>query len=311
MFAPVLAAAALLALGSSGSTDYRIPVMRDRIIAESPFITKLGVNPLDFVFRLDYLTGRRNLPEALDETSPLHADLEQQTKLELKLDAELLLNLCPVFGAVSGFDESFYNDDPHAPPDPVAFYVPKPDRNGKYALVLVLHGRMQTETDVVSHGSLRTLADRDHAMLVAPWGAGGDLWGDLSSSEAISILNELERVFPIDRRRVFVAGVGMGGTGAFHLAAANAGRFGAVMSIGGEMLERDAFTALPSLRNRDVYLVGATATYAALTRECAPVSYYPADRVDMYQASSQIEAAWSDMFDGVVRSSATHECTTF
>jgi S-formylglutathione hydrolase FrmB len=310
MFAPALAAVSLLALGSVESSDYRITVMRDRLIAESPMIRTLGVNPYDFVFRLDYLTGRLSAPGALDSTSPVRADLEQQTKLELKLDAELLVNLCPVFGVVSGLDESFYNDDPRAPPDPVAFYVPKPGPDRKYALVVVLHGRMQTETDVVSHAMLRDLADRNHAILVAPWGEGFALWGDLASSEVLAIVGQMMHAFPVDSRRVFVAGIGEGGSGAFHLAAHNPSRFDAMLSIGGELASADSFTAIHTLRNRNVYLIGGTVTNDLLSRACLPVSHYTApDRADMYQAGTEIAQAWNDMFDGVVRDASSRECT--
>src|SRR5215472_6556208 len=164
MLAPALAAATLLALGTP-SLDLRIADARERLIAESPWIRTEGVNPYDFVYRLDYLRGQLS---AVTDAERL-ADLEREAQLELKLDEELLVNLCPTFAAVDGLDESFYNDDPHEPPDPVAFYLPKANPKTKYALVVVLHGRQQTETDVVSRAILHDLADRSHAILVAPW----------------------------------------------------------------------------------------------------------------------------------------------
>src|SRR5690348_7736768 len=109
MLVPLIAAATLLALGASPSPDWSIPFMRDRLVTEEVSIRTLGLNPADFIFRLDYLSQRLG---ALSPTSAAseRADLEQQAALELKLDAELLVNLCPVFGGISGLDESFYND---------------------------------------------------------------------------------------------------------------------------------------------------------------------------------------------------------
>lgn len=307
MFAPALAAATLLALGTP-SLDLRISITRDRLIAASPLIRTYGVNPYDFVFRLDYLQGE--LTTVSD--AQRHADLEQQARLELKLDAELLANLCPTFAAVDGIDESFYNDDPKAPPDPVAFYLPKPAANGKYSIVVVLHGRQQTETDVVSHGMLRDLADRTHAILVAPWGTGSVLWSKESAGEIAAIVREMERSFPVDSTRVYLAGVGLGGDGAFRVASSHYQTFRAVLSLDGALEPSDAFAALTTLHSENVYLVGQSLTYAVLARNCVPVSYYPVvgDIAGFYQTAAQLQQAWADMFDGIVRNSSTRECSS-
>ncbi|MBV8149644.1 MAG: hypothetical protein JO092_11170 [Candidatus Eremiobacteraeota bacterium] len=309
MFAPALAAATLLALGT---LDFRIAVMRDRLVAESPLIRALGVNPRDFVFRLDYLTGRLTSAEKPPAYPNEYADLEDEARLELKLDAELLVNLCPVFAVVSGIDESFYNDDPTLPPDPVAFYVPpRPDRDGRYALVVVLHGRSETETDVVSHAALRALADRDHAILIAPWGVGGELWGRSAVGEILSIIAEMERGFHVDSRRVYLAGLGLGGASGYRIVAEHPEVFEALLSVGGGLSPKDAFPALNLLRSRNVYLVGQNPTYNVLAAACVPVSFYAtaSDAPGFYDTTSQLQQAWKDMFDGVVRNTFARDCT--
>jgi pimeloyl-ACP methyl ester carboxylesterase len=308
MFAPALAAATLLALGTA---DVRIPVMRDRLVASSPMIRALGVNPLDFVFRLDYLTGRlTSLGAGLGDPT-VYADLEDEVRLELKLDAELLVNRCPVFSAIAGIDESWYNDDPALPPDPVAFYVPRPDRDGRYAIVVVLHGRSQTETDVLSHSALRALADRNHAILIAPWGVGGELWGRTAVGEILAIIAEMERGFHVDARRVYLAGLGLGGASGFRIVAEHPEVFDALLSVGGALPASDAFPALNLLRSRDVYLVGQTTTYNVLASACVPVSFYAAagEAPGFYESGAQIEQAWNDMFGGVVRNTYASDCT--
>ena len=313
MFAPVLAAATLIALGSPSSWNLRISIMCDRLIAESPLIRTYGVNPFDFVFRLDYLEGRIATDASLPEQSPERIDVEQEAALELKLDAELLVNLCPVFGAIAGTDESFYNDDPRAPPDPVAFYVPRPDAHGQYGLVIVLHGRRQTETAIVTRTALRDLANQTHAILVAPWGTGGALWGDQASAEVVAIATEMEKGFRIDSRHVYVVGVDLGGSGVFHIVARHPSMFRAALSLGGGLPADDLFAVSHSYRNGNIYLVGENDTYAVLSHGCVPVSYYPVAGTDagFYQTGQQIAQAWDDMFDGVIRNDASRECTTF
>ncbi|HEY1977739.1 MAG TPA: hypothetical protein VGG89_14400 [Candidatus Baltobacteraceae bacterium] len=306
MFAPALAAATLLALGTP-SLDLRISITRDRLIAESPLIRTEGVNPYDFVFRLDYLRGQ--LSSVTDDAR--RADLEAEANLELRLDAELMSNLCPVFAAIDGVDESFYNDDPHAAPDPVAFYLPKSDQHRKYALVVVLHGRQQTETDIVSRAVLRELADSKHAILVAPWGIGSSLWGKESAGEIAAIVREMERGFSIDPTRVYLAGIGLGGDGVFRIASSHLQPFRAILSVDGGLEQDDAFAALTALRSNYVYLIGHGETYDALARSCVLVSYYPFEErgAGFYQMNAQLRQAWEDMFDGTVRNSSTHECT--
>ena len=240
------------------------------------------------------------------------ADLEREAQLELKLDEELLVNLCPTFAAVDGLDESFYNDDPHEPPDPVAFYLPKANPKTKYALVVVLHGRQQTETDVVSRAILHDLADRSHAILVAPWGTGSVLWGKESAAEIVAIVREMQRGYAVDPQRVYLIGVGLGGEGVFRIATSHTQPFHAFMSLEGALEPDDAFAAIGALRSRYVYLVGQSVTYTVLARNCVPVSYYPTNDklLGIYQTDAQFQEAWNDMFDGVIRNSSSRECTS-
>lgn len=318
MLIPIVAAVAL-ATAPVSTADPRIPVMRDRLVALSPLIRALGVNPRDFIFRLDYLTGRiANAPES---SPALRGDLETQTRLELKLDAELLINRCPIFAAIDGLDESWYNSDPLVPPDPVAFYVPKPDDRGRYALVVLLHGERETETDVLTHELFRRLADRSHAILVAPWGTGSLLWGDPAATEVANVVAQVEQAFPVDPRHIYLAGVASGGTGVFHVAALRPGRFAAVLAVNAKLRADDAFAVRHSLTDRGVYLVDAghsanapsdmqLGAFQALANACVPVSLYQAPLAgdDFYQIGDTIERAWNDMFDGTIRDPSTREC---
>ena len=109
-----------------------------------------------------------------------------------------------------------------------------------------------------------------------------------------------------------MAGVGLGGDGVFRIASSRLQTFRAVLSLDGALEPNDAFAAITALHNGNGYLVGQSVTYSVLARNCVPVSYYPIDGdiAGFYQVAAQLQQAWSDMFDGVVRNSNTRECSS-
>lgn len=117
------------------------------------------------------------------------------------------------------------------------------EKNYSYPLVVWLHERGADEsqlTDIMSVLSLRNY------VAVAPRGAnvcqsGGFDW--LQAAEAIeqcdqsigAAIDDARRQFNISSQRVFVAGIGSGGTMAFRIAFQRPEWFGGVLSINGEM----------------------------------------------------------------------------
>ena len=177
---------------------------------------------------------------------------------------------------------------------------------------MLLHGRAQTETDVVSHELFRRLADRWHAILIAPWGTGGTLWGNPAAAEIAGILDELEHGVAIDQKRIYLAGISMGSSGAFHVASRYPSRFRAVLAIGGDgIFAADQFAIAHEFHERPAYVVGGRPELSAvLATSCVPVSEYAGvdERDDLYTTGDAIERAWDDMFDGTVRDANTRDC---
>ncbi|HVA32960.1 MAG TPA: alpha/beta hydrolase-fold protein [Candidatus Baltobacteraceae bacterium] len=312
--------AALAIVASPTTAGIGIDAMRQRIVSHTAAMRAQGADPVDYLMRLNYLDERRQAANGRAPAAML-ADLEAQTRLELQLDDSLLTGTWPQLAAIRGGAIALYSAVASGA-DPYGIYVPSPDARGRYALVVMLHGAGETEADVISRAIFRHLAAEHHAIVVAPWAHGDNLWHGRDASETMAIVNEVARAFPIDARRTYIVGISMGGAGAFHLATVYPNRFSAVMTIVGDLRADDAPAARQELRDRDVYMVSGgkdpimtpaveDLAYGTLEQNCVPVSRYVAPDAghDLYQTAPQVEQAWNDMFAGTVRDSSTRECS--
>ena len=310
-----LAAVSLAAAVSA--VDDRIYAMENSLQAHAIAIHASGINAFDFIARLEDL--RKRFGEERDTIAG--TDVRRQVDVELLLDGRLIAGEYGPPQHPDGIAEFIMPPGPGAG-DPVALYVPSsPAPDGKYALAVVLHGAGETEADVISREAFRQLADAHHAILLAPWAAGDNLWGAQSADEVFASMKMLQDRFTIDPRRTYVVGISMGGAGAFHLAANHPGRFGAILSIIGDINGADGRAVRANLRASNVYLVeggrdpimGPAAnayTYATLAKACVPVSLYVAPDAghSLYGTLSQTQTAWNDMFAGIVRNGSQREC---
>jgi pimeloyl-ACP methyl ester carboxylesterase len=317
LLAPVLAA--VTSASAPQSPDSKIEAMAARFASGADYVRSQGVDPTIYFARLGYLARREaNVPAKAP--LQLRADLQTQQSLEFQLDDRLLSGRSLPLPEAGSAVVRLYADAGNAP-DPIGVYVPQPDANGKYALVVMLHGSQQTETDVLSRAVFRNLADTSHAILIAPYNGGDASWNDLQTSSLLTLIDKMRRLFPIDGRHVYLLGMSMGGASAFHVAAYHADRFAGVMTIVGSLDPADAAAARLALRDRPVYMVSGgrdpivtpaaeALSYALLARGCVSVGQYvaPSAGHDLYAISGQLERAWNDMLAGVVRSSDTREC---
>ena len=118
-------------------------------------------------------------------------------------------------------------------------YLPRDfDESKRYPLVFFLHGAGERgdDLDVASrHGFMKHVREKGAEypfILVAPQCPNGKYWGCYTES-LLAFLDYICEALPIDRERVYLTGLSMGGTGTWMLAMAAPERFAAIAPICG------------------------------------------------------------------------------
>lgn len=118
-------------------------------------------------------------------------------------------------------------------------YLPKEyDCNKKYPLVFFLHGAGERgdDLDVASrHGFMKHVRE-DGAeypfIFIAPQCPFGKYWGCYTES-LLAFLDHICEELPVDKDRIYLTGLSMGGTGTWMLAMADPERFAAIAPVCG------------------------------------------------------------------------------
>jgi len=109
------------------------------------------------------------------------------------------------------------------------------DRRKRWPLILFLHGAGERGTDVQKvavHGPLKEVAKgRDLPFIVAAPQCPEDQFWDPDT--LIALLNRLERQYRVDKSRVYLTGLSMGGYGTWGLSILHPNRFAAIAPICG------------------------------------------------------------------------------
>ena len=149
--------------------------------------------------------------------------------------------------AIRGLDETFVRSSADGTMQPVAVYVPATYVPGHPApLVVFLHGLNETETELLGPEFLHKLADRDGAIVVAPY-ARADFDYTGSESDVYDALAAAESAFTIDERKHYLAGFSMGGFAVYRIAPMKPLAWAGVMSISGSLLQPEAAGAAHAL----------------------------------------------------------------
>ncbi len=118
-------------------------------------------------------------------------------------------------------------------------YLPKNfDENKKYPLVFFLHGAGECGEDLdvaMRHGYMKYVREdgKDYPFIfIAPQCPHGKYWGCYTES-LLAFLDYICNTLPIDKERIYLTGLSMGGTGSWMLAMADPARFAAVAPICG------------------------------------------------------------------------------
>ncbi len=120
-----------------------------------------------------------------------------------------------------------------------AQYLPKDfDENKKYPLVFFLHGAGERGDDLelaCKYGYMQHVRESGKEypfIIVSPQCPAGKYWGCYTES-LLAFLDYICETLPIDRERIYLTGLSMGGTGTWMLAMAAPERFAAIAPICG------------------------------------------------------------------------------
>ena len=112
------------------------------------------------------------------------------------------------------------------------------DEQKTYPLVFFLHGAGERGDDLEvasTHGYMRYVREQDKDypfIFVAPQCPGWDYWGCYTES-LLHFIDYICDTYPIDRDRVILTGLSMGGTGTWMLAMADPDRFACIVPVCG------------------------------------------------------------------------------
>lgn len=182
-------------------------------------------------------------------------------------------------------------------------YLPKDfDENQKYPLVMFLHGAGERgdDLDLAScHGFMKHVREEGKEypfIYVAPQCPSGKYWGCYTES-LLAFLEHICNSLPVDRERVYLTGLSMGGTGTFMLTMAAPERFAAIAPICGSGIVWNA----GALRNIPVMM------YHGDCDSVVPVSESVTMLTKIHQCGGQAELkilygvghnAWDVAYDG-------------
>ena len=118
-------------------------------------------------------------------------------------------------------------------------YLPRDyDESKKYPLVIFLHGAGERGDDLdhaMRHGYMKYVREEGKEypfIFVAPQCPNGKYWGCYTES-LLAFLEDICSTLPVDRERVYLTGLSMGGTGTFMLAMAAPEKFAAIAPVCG------------------------------------------------------------------------------
>ena len=273
----------------------------------------------DYVVRLDDDIASLSAP--LPAGVPYTADewrgyITRISTLDDDVVGQYLARTPHPLGAIRGLGTTLVRASADGTMQPVAVYVP-PSYDAKHpaALVIFLHGREQTESQLLAKADFARLADSTGSIVIAPYGRGYYDFRGSATTDIYDAVAAAKGAFAIDPRREFLAGYSMGGFSVFEVGVVRPTEWAALMCVSGGLFSTaDAEAAARELRTVPLYaLTGArdadipttytTASAGYLRYSGMPVSYYQqADGTHRIESLRPIlDRAWDDMHHGVVR----------
>ncbi len=188
------------------------------------------------------------------------ADFVDYNTYLARLDASLIDQLATgrfhPLAAVRGADDTVYKTPADGTLQPLAAYVPPSyDAQKPTPLVVLLHGRGDSENDMIASPWVRAAADAGGTIVIAPYARGDSQYVDPASIDVYAALDTSRQAFNIDPHRIYLAGHSMGGYGVFIVGPRHPGVWAAVLAASGGMVSEDLTAALHGLQGIPIYLV--------------------------------------------------------
>jgi acetyl esterase/lipase len=241
------------------------------------------------------------------------ADFLSFNETMVKLDTSIVDQLAsgeyhPLSG-IRGADDTAFRSPADGTMQPLGVYVPPSYRPDKAtSLVVFLHGRTWSESDMIATPWVRAAADSTGTIIIAPYARGDSQYVDPASADVYAALDEAKKAFTIDPHRVYLAGHSMGGYGVFIVGPKHPEDWAAIMAASGGMTTETLDAALRALQHVPIYLVVGSndpivpqgymqQNADLLTRSGIETHYYEAaggqHAIGTYSAT--FEQAWRDM----------------
>ncbi len=315
-------AAATAAPGApSGSAELtELTAARNRLMANLPLVQQraghdvafgLGVRLLD---DMDTVRAANQPPTGYD-AAQWNARIAQIVRLDTKLASDIVAGNVETPATAHGLDERLMRSTLDGTLQPYAIYVPA-TVNARSPLIVLLHGRPQTEVELLSTPYFQQLAEATGAIVAAPWGRGIYDFASPGSDDVYQLAGDVRGAFGFPRQRVFLVGYSMGGFSIYKIAPMHAETWSGVMSISGAILNSETADVTYRLRSTPIYVVTGSnddniptaygeETAAFLASAGLPVSFYEQRGGTHYLPSlvPSLTLAWNDMLSGRVRSS--------
>ena len=199
---------------------------------------------------------------------------------------------------------------------PFALYVPK-SVSSNPTLAILLHGRPQTETEVLSAPYFQTLADSTGTIVAAPYGRAIYDFAPPADDEVYQVADEVATAFHIPPQRTYLVGYSMGGFSVFKVGPEHPDRWQAIMSIAGSVLNSESDAVRSAFAHTRVYVVTGslddsiptmypqgTAHYLAGVGISTGLYVEPSGTHLLASLMPSLTNAWHDMLGGHIRLSA-------
>lgn len=246
------------------------------------------------------------------------ADWNETVANVVRLDVELADQIVAAtpqpLGAIRGLHETFVRAH-DGTFQPIAVFVPPNyDASKSHSLIVALHGRPQSEGELLAQPLLRRLAETSGSIVVAPWGRGNYDFAEPAGSEVYDAVDAAESAFAIDRHKVYLVGYSMGGFAVFRVAPLHAERWSGIMSISGAILNSEMQSYVTRCRNINLYVVNGgedesippkygEQTASVLKNAGLAVGFYqePRGKHELRTLGRVVGLAWDDMLAGRAR----------